>query len=260
MEYIYSDSVRITSVYSKKPDSDLWDFNAKYEDIWDKRGNHILTNNLSWNELTSTWVGGYQHVNKFDILNRVTESIQSKWDVDQNDWADEYKETHEFNNAGHRTHVNRYWWRDYGWEQINTIDSIYDDRGNLVITTNNGSYNNQMFEYFYNDNDILVNYNSYIGSELWTKGFYYWTKVITGHNPENVDQITVYPNPSDNFIRITGIRTTATVELIDLQGSVRFQKNITIDEQIPVDQLTPGMYLLKIKSPYGNIMRKVIKR
>jgi hypothetical protein len=261
-EYLYSDTSRLTNIYNRDIQADQWILSSKYEDVWDKRGNLILNRNFNWNSLTSSWVGGYQHTYSFDDLDRMTQMIQSKWDGNQSDWLGEYKETHEFDNAGHRIQTNRYWWQ-YDWELTSSTDSIYDSNGNLILSSFEGSYNDHMFEYFYDDNNILNSYKSYIGTsdnrELWTKGFYYWTRVITGLNSEADNNIKVFPNPASTVFKITGLNEQSEVQIIDLQGTIWLQRNVANETEISIDWLNPGIYLLNIKTPKGNIIRKIIK-
>jgi hypothetical protein len=262
VEYLYSDSSRLTDVYYRDTESDQWKIRAKYEDIWDKRGNLTLKRNYNWNSLTSSWVGGSQQTFSFDSLNRMTQLIQWKWDNSQSDWFGEYKETHEFDYAGRRIHRNTYWLQ-YDWELTSSIDSAYDSNGNLILTSYEGFSNDQLYEYFYDDNNILSSYKSYIGTsynrELWTKGFYYWTKVITRINSEIENQIEVFPNPARTVFKISGLKEQSEIQIIDLQGTVRLQRIVVNEEEIPIDHLHPGIYLLKIRNPEGTIIKKIMK-
>ncbi|HLO60210.1 MAG TPA: hypothetical protein VK179_15780, partial [Bacteroidales bacterium] len=219
LEYNYADSAKTTNVYSRKTNSEEWNLYAKYEEIWDKKGNRILDRNLIWDSVTTSWEPTYQRTCSFDDLNRMTETVQWKWDQSTCDWLGEYKENHEFDDAGHRIHLNRYWWQDYGWELTSNVDSIYNEKGNLIISTNNSRFtNDEMFEYIYDENNILEKYNSYIGQELWTKGFYYWNKDITPTDTEIENKVSIYPNPFSTYLNISGIKGYAEIELIDLSG------------------------------------------
>jgi len=208
IEYLYSDTSRLTNIYDRDIQADQWVISAKSEDVWDKRGNLILNRNFNWDSLTSSWIGGYQHTYSFDDLNRNTQSMQSKWDKNLGDWLGEYKETHEFDYAGHRIQTNRYRWQ-YDWELTSSTDSVYDSNGNLILSSFEGFYNDHIFEYFYDDYNILTSYKSYIGTsdnrELWTKGFYYWTRVITGLNSVIDNNVEVFPNPAGAVLKISGL-------------------------------------------------------
>jgi hypothetical protein len=188
--------------------------------------------------------------------------MQSKWDNYQSDWSGEFKETQEFDQAGHRIQTNNYW-REYDWELTSSTDSAYDSNGKLVLTSYDGYFNDHIFEYFYDDNNILTWYKSYMGTydyrELWTKGFYYWKKGITGFKPEIENNIAVFPNPAGSVIKITGLIVPSEVQIIDLQGTVRLQRIVAPESEISIDALNPGIYMLNIKTPEGNITRKIIK-
>jgi hypothetical protein len=261
-EYLFSDTCRLTNIYNWDIQSNQLKISSKYEDVWDKRGNLLINRNFYWNSLTSSWIGGMQHTYSFDSLNRTTQMDQWKWDNNQNDWLDEYKETNEFDLAGHRIKTKSYW-KQYDWELITSTDSVYDGKGNLILSSIDRSFDDEMFEYFYDDNNILTNYKSYLGTpdnrQLWTKGFYYWTKVISDLNLEKENNIGVYPNPASTSFRITGLKAQSEIQIIDLQGIVRLTSNVTNELEIPVEWLNTGIYLLIIKSPEGNTIRKIIK-
>ena len=61
--------------------------------------------------------------------------------------------------------------------------------------------------------------------------------------------INVFPNPSNDFITISGIETQESFELIDLTGKVIQQGTVNNGEKINITQLKSGLYLLKTK--YG---------
>ncbi|HLO60211.1 MAG TPA: T9SS type A sorting domain-containing protein, partial [Bacteroidales bacterium] len=87
----------------------------------------------------------------------------------------------------------------------------------------------------------------------------YWNKDITPTDTEIENKVSIYPNPFSTYLNISGIKGYAEIELIDLSGIVRFHKNINNYGQIPVDKLSPGIYLLKIKSSDGTVTKKLVK-
>lgn len=63
-------------------------------------------------------------------------------------------------------------------------------------------------------------------------------------------EMKVYPNPASEYIRIessafTDYRTPVTISIFNLQGVMVYHNTIETDENIPVHQLLPGIYLLK---------------
>lgn len=86
-------------------------------------------------------------------------------------------------------------------------------------------------------------------------------KVIT-----NIDEVikhsafVLYPNPVDDFLQIsTDINLlTSTIVISDIAGKELLFKQIA-DKSIYVGTLKPGVYLLKIKTPQFQLLRKFVK-
>lgn len=76
----------------------------------------------------------------------------------------------------------------------------------------------------------------------------------------NEDDITLYPNPADNCFKISGIVGNATLQISDLNGKVRFFKEVSENEYLSVDFLKEGIYIVKVSSGEGNIIKKLIKK
>jgi hypothetical protein len=77
--------------------------------------------------------------------------------------------------------------------------------------------------------------------------------------------VLVYPNPSKNLstIRIEGINDEVIVYLSDISGKTIavFEKKISSSDNeinIPLQDLSPGMYFTKIHTPKGIIIKKLL--
>lgn len=59
--------------------------------------------------------------------------------------------------------------------------------------------------------------------------------------------IAVYPNPAENYLVISGVSETSTVQVVDLLGNSVYQTQIYADHsQINVEQLAAGSYILLV--------------
>ncbi len=87
------------------------------------------------------------------------------------------------------------------------------------------------------------------------------TYQLTGINPDNSHKLVLYPNPSDDIIRISGLDTQASYQLIDLTG-ITIESGIIYDSQIEISQLPEGIYMLRINDSRGMRIatEKVIKK
>ena len=72
--------------------------------------------------------------------------------------------------------------------------------------------------------------------------------------------IRIYPNPVIDVLRISGINGSATLKLIDVNGRVLFNRQVTNDEPVSVNSLPQGFYILKLSTTEGTVERKIIKR
>lgn len=63
----------------------------------------------------------------------------------------------------------------------------------------------------------------------------------------NIDLVTVSPNPAKNFIHVTNLRNYRSYQLIDIEGKIIQHQNIlTAVEDIPINTLSSGVYLIKL--------------
>ena len=101
-----------------------------------------------------------------------------------------------------------------------------------------------------------------IGSNV---NFYYFGTLTSLKSNLNVDEINVFPNPSDGIIQISGLNTTlkdVSLNLFEIgTGKQVFNQNIghlNLNELINLKshQLSAGIYLLELNSNDGIVSRK----
>lgn len=84
-------------------------------------------------------------------------------------------------------------------------------------------------------------------------------------NPENIEDIKIYPNPVNDFLSIdtkTPLVNT-TLRLIDVKGRIiRDKQFLSLDEDTEIDtsNLSLGVYFLVIETEKGIFRQKIIKR
>ncbi|RYZ17871.1 MAG: T9SS type A sorting domain-containing protein, partial [Sphingobacteriales bacterium] len=72
--------------------------------------------------------------------------------------------------------------------------------------------------------------------------------------------VSIYPNPAQNSIFVSGEITGATVSFTDLTGrTVLTQKLPAGSTKIDVSSLTSGTYILRVSNSSGNKIQKVVK-
>ncbi|MBQ3710418.1 MAG: T9SS type A sorting domain-containing protein [Bacteroidales bacterium] len=77
-----------------------------------------------------------------------------------------------------------------------------------------------------------------------------------GVNETSDSNITVRPVPASTTLHIEGVTDGVSIALYDLTGRLVMQRSFT--DEIPVDQLHDGLYLLNITTANGNVITKKI--
>ncbi|GAA4280941.1 T9SS type A sorting domain-containing protein [Gaetbulibacter aestuarii] len=83
-------------------------------------------------------------------------------------------------------------------------------------------------------------------------------KVLGIHNPFLEKQIAVYPNPTSDWLSIDSKIPLTKVEIYSLWGNQIQVLNSGL-ELISIRYLPPGIYLIKISSGSGTVVKKIIK-
>jgi hypothetical protein len=147
-----------------------------------------------------------------------------------------------------------------GWIQPNTV----------LLNVGFDRNKNNRNKIFYNLGQEWVN-TSFNGSLMIRPVLGKETGWPVSVNPMIRNEVRVYPNPATDFIRIkiprnafnseansyyptTGNSTikgnsSLTLSIFNLQGGLVYQSIITEDENIPIHQLLPGMYLIRAEIP-----------
>jgi hypothetical protein len=75
-----------------------------------------------------------------------------------------------------------------------------------------------------------------------------------------IDLVKIYPNPAVNelYIKTNSIQLEQVI-VYDVLGKVIINTKLNLDK-IDVSTLTVGMYLLKIKTDQGKVVRRIIKK
>ena len=73
-------------------------------------------------------------------------------------------------------------------------------------------------------------------------------------------QTRIYPNPARNYVTInTAAQEPLKAEIMDINGKVVMEKEVTDGERIDVSSLKPGVYMVILHSENGGEIHKLIK-
>ncbi|MEI7661100.1 MAG: T9SS type A sorting domain-containing protein [Bacteroidota bacterium] len=76
---------------------------------------------------------------------------------------------------------------------------------------------------------------------------------------EKIPEITIFPNPGNSIFRFTGNRVVEVV-VYDLQGKQLFsvESEDSVDH-VDLSAMPPGIYVLSLKTPYGNMVARIVR-
>jgi len=88
-------------------------------------------------------------------------------------------------------------------------------------------------------------------------------KFLTGfiYQPNNTPiNISIFPNPFTDYIRISGFKGTANIKIYGINGGIMINRQITRDTFLFLSYLSSGLYIVEIETTQGTIRRKIIKQ
>ncbi|MFC4414339.1 T9SS type A sorting domain-containing protein [Kaistella carnis] len=83
------------------------------------------------------------------------------------------------------------------------------------------------------------------------------TQSVLAVSDSQKSQVSVYPNPTSDFIRIQNVKELQNVRIFDMSGKIVKE---TSSSDIDVRNLSAGQYILNIYSGNEVISRKFIKK
>ena len=84
------------------------------------------------------------------------------------------------------------------------------------------------------------------------------TLAVTENTTSNA--LAIYPNPVTSTFRIANLKATSSVEILDNAGRMVQSKKIAPADEVSVQNLKPGMYLVRIQTGSEVVTKKLIKK
>ncbi len=141
---------------------------------------------------------------------------------------------------------------------------IYEKAGDIKAT----EYTNNNNSYLFTDNYPFdgLNYYRLLIVEKDGTGTYSETRVL--EFKQDVSSLNIYPNPFDSEISIDADceeEEKGSIKILNMIGQVVYQKVLKLNtgknrEKIKVTNLSPGTYLLCLKTEFSSIFRKIVKK
>ncbi len=221
----------------------------------------------------------------YDILNNITSKTlyrqQYNYLFETLTWVYDTLWTYTYSKSGKILNFIRQYYEDTTWTNLKQKLYTYDDDGNLssekeqVWNTTDGIWNNStayMAVYDKNGNitsDTLQTYsvsgsNPILNAEIQD---YYRTSTGTTTDPSNpsknsianTDLISIYPNPADNILSISGLNGNTSYSIVDITGKLQSSGTIT-ENHVYVGNLKSGIYVIKLTGGQGTYTSRFIKK
>ena len=117
--------------------------------------------------------------------------------------------------------------------------------------------------YVYHD-EIAVDGNNFYRLKMVDKdGSYSYSTMVKAFVTCNTADVKVYPNPSDGFIRISGLKGGEHISITDMSGrSIRMFELNDVDQPIDIGDLAQGVYNIIITDNVNNrqVVQRLVKR
>lgn len=238
--YDYDDKGEISSIYHTTWDGQMWQNEELYTNItW----YNFSKKEISLMELKiwdgTTWISDQKIVNHYKINGSISGTI---FKYENFEWKQYFRVNEEydvFNNP-----------KSYKIEKFDNNAWV------VLLETEN--------EYKYDNEERLISaitkmFDGSVWMNLMKEETEY--KSATGINTNKL-QLTVYPNPSSDYIKISGKENAATINIYSLSGQLVQSENIENlqSQAIDISGLQNGFYLVEMKQGDDLFTCKLLKK
>jgi hypothetical protein len=254
------------------------------KDVYTYNSNNLIVTDLYYQWDGSKWVGQSRTSYTYNANNKPITSIYEDWKNSQ--WVNSYKSLFIYNANNQLESIKNSDWDGFtaSWIDNGGTDYVYDANGNDISEYYQDTYNGTLYksktDYTYDTSKLMSSYanpfgyyslfgispyvnkmlveteydydtttNSYAQSYRTT--YNYNSSLILGNDEfeKPNEKISVYPNPTKDFLTIQNTSNTAIDKVIvtDLTGKTILQQNQNTN-QVDVQNLAKGMYLLQLTS------------
>lgn len=210
------------------------------------------------------WIDKNKNIYTYNANGQLIEDVSQEW-IDPN-WVETERTTYDFVNGNMTTETeysyNNGWVSDY--KTVNTFDPVLL-MSNFIHPFNDKTGKDYLFgssNIYYNK--ILTSNDSYYFGDTWedsSRTTFYYDGATAGLSDIDLNKISVYPNPTADFVFITENANIATFKILDLVGKTIVQDKLNQSNKIDVSNLKEGLYILELKTSEGiTTYKKVYKK
>jgi hypothetical protein len=255
MEFKYDANWRITEQLLTVLIPNPYVKDTKLEYLW---SNDLMTELIGYQKNESDWVEQNKSAYTYDTKKLAIEEIQYVWEGGK--WIENFKNVNEYNASDSLNLITGYTWENSEWKK--SSKTTYEYNGQLktkesTFTWDTDWVNATQTSYNYNPNDELESDSSqnWVVDTWFNIGkneYFYDSPNSVDEEANNTGEISIYPNPSSDFIMVKGTENTSA-SIMSIEGSavIKDAKAGRID----ISSLAPGMYYVVSGSKTGRFIK-----
>ena len=240
-----------------------WTVSEKREYFCDAGGKDTLEMDYDWNSYTKTWQLEGKSELTYDAGRNLVQIIKYRTEGIDQPRIPMYKFEYLNDANGNDTVETAYRWEEVEewWRQNEQIVQTYDQDGNVIFQTHgywddnanewkiNGKEMYEIFSTEFTKQETTYDWNDVSAS--WDPSIrmthYYSDRNVTDVHFEGAAELKVYPNPTTEFVVISGLKifNAATIEIFDMQGRTVLSQAVGQNQKVCVQHLQKGVYIYK---------------
>lgn len=138
-----------------------------------------------------------------------------------------------------------------------TLDDVYPWTNNSVSPVLSTVLNNPIHNQIYYISTRARN-NAGLVNEFTSDGQLYLGNLNVTDIESTLNGISLYPNPSTNYLIIDGLKESMNIKIYDLNGKIQLNQSVKPQEKINLSRLSSGQYSVVILSKRAFIVKKLI--
>ena len=247
-EVIYDSDNILTGILAKKYSSGEW---INFIQITDSYSSGYISKvkQEKWKE--SKWENYSLQEFRYNSNNRILGSILNAWNALPPTYYPVGNENYDIDNDGNlkekisESQLGKLKY-EYNYDSTSKLSSFshpFKDKTGIDYRIKDFPYLNGI-EYI-----ITSQYNpSTTKYDLKSKITYNYSTSLSLSDNEYYKKISLYPNPTVGYIKLNGLTKESNISIYNLLGSKIIEKTIQLNEEIDVQNLTKGIYFLKIEN------------
>lgn len=282
--YTYNSNGFFIGYEEKKWEASQWVNDFKSDLLLNN--NNLIISYSSYGWINGQWVKDSRGTLSYNANNKVVSEISESW-IDVN-WVNDYRSFYSYNaNNKISTEIHDEW-VDNSWKRSGTLTNNYDANGNIDFEIDDYSVGQEKEKNYYDTSAQMANFvhpfkdktgidylfyqfpyiNKILSKEISyydnttstfkisSKTTYNYTSSIilgTDEIEKNNVIVKIYPNPSKDYIQVTGLTESENFEVYSVLGTLAIKGSIAENQKIDIKNLANGVYLLKLNN--GNTLK-----